>query len=141
MKRLLTAIKTTLQGTIPEVKPRDVFITEDIHLIRNAGSYPAIALKDGGQSFRPLLGDQEDEELMVTIAVFVQLLKPESGIMGEAGRPGVLDLTDKIVASLRDESFAGMMSQAFPLSAGPSELLATENLALIMVPVTMRYER
>jgi hypothetical protein len=77
----------------------------------------------------------------VTLAVYVQLLKPEAGVMGEAGRKGVLELTEDIIALLRDETFDGMMSQAYPVSAGPSELLADDNLVLLMSPLTMQYTR
>ena len=141
MKELILAIQSVLQEKMPFVKPHDVYVTEDVHLIRNAGGYPAIGIKDGSQSFTSLAGDQEDETLSVTIAVYVQLLKQEAGIMGDAGRKGVLDMSQSVVDALRDTTFDGLMSQATPITVGASEFLADETLALVMKTISMQYVR
>jgi len=143
VKDLLLAIKAELQSTVTAVLARDVYITEDIHLIRNAGGYPALALKDGGTDFALESSINETDTLTVTIAVYVKLLKDEAGIIGDsaANQPGVLDLAGEVIAALRDNTLGGVVDLALPVSVGESVTLAIDNLAVQMAPVTMRFER
>lgn len=141
MKALILAVQSALRDALPYIKTRDIYVTEDIHLIRNAGGYPAIAIKDGGRDITPLAGDQDEEILSLTLAVSVQLLKPEAGIMGDNANPGALEIADDCINILRDNTLGGIVDTAAPVSVAPSELLLTDNLALVMVAVTMRYER
>lgn len=141
MEELLAAIKPALQDGMASIKSRDVFITEDIRLIRSTGGYPAIGIKDGATLITTLASDQEELEQTVTLACYVQLFKPEAGIMGDINQKGVLRLAKDIKGLLKNNPLGGLVESALPVSIGPSELLTTENLAITMVTVTMRYTR
>ncbi|MDO9069324.1 MAG: hypothetical protein Q7W05_12805 [Deltaproteobacteria bacterium] len=141
MKDLLAAIKAALQEGLPAIKNRDIYITEDIRLIRSTGGYPAIGIKDGNTNITTLASDQEELEMTVTLAAYVQLFKPEAGIMGDNSQKGVLEVAKDIKALLKNNNLGGLVESALPVSIGASELLSTETLAITMVTVTMRYTR
>lgn len=143
MKEIMAAVKAALQTGLPYIKSRDVYITEDIRLIRAAGSYPAIGIKDGQTGFATDASDQEEAEMDVTLAAYVQLFKPEVGIMGDAatGAKGVLDVAKDIRLLLRNNDLTGLVTSALPVSQGASELLTDGNLVIMMVPVVMQYTR
>jgi len=143
MKTLLLAIKAELQSKVTAVLARDVYITEDIHLIRNAGGNHALGIKDGGTDFALETSINETDTLTVTIAVYVRLIKDEAGIIGDSAtnQPGVLDLASEVIAALKDNTLGGVVDLALPVSVGESVTLATDKLAVQMAPVTMRFER
>lgn len=142
MKELITATRTTIRTGLSYVRDRDVFVTEDIRLVRNVGGYPAIGIKDGGIAFGYEAGDQGDETLQLSFSLQVKLEKPEASIMGDesTSSKGVLDLAEDLIELLKDNVPAGFDS-ALPVSQGESELLETDNLFIIMLPVVMRFER
>lgn len=143
MKTALSRIKSALQLGLPYIKARDIYVTEDIRLIRAAGGYPAIGIKDGPVGYLIDPGDQDEVTMEVTAAAYVQLLKPEAGIMGDeaVGAKGVLAVAEDIIATLRNNDLNGWVASALPESRGASELLSDGQLVITMVPVVMRYTR
>ena len=53
---------------------------------------------------------------------------------------GVLDMAADLIALLRDKPPAGF-DLALPVSIGESEILDTDKLQIVMLPVTMKFER
>lgn len=141
MKAEIDAIKAVLQAGLSFVKKRDIYVTEDVHLIRATGGYPAIGIKDGTTTFDIEAGDQEEVVQTVTLAAYVQLFKPEAGIMGDGIQKGVLDLAMDIVGLLRNNDLGGLAVSALPVSIGASELLTDGSLVIMMAPVVMQYTR
>jgi hypothetical protein len=144
MLATIQAVKTALQAgsTLVYVKDKDVYITEDIRLIRASGEYPAIGIKDGGTGYDFQSGDQEENSLELTIACYVQLLRPELAIIGTPdGKPGVLKMVADLVDLLKDNTLGGTVTQLLPVRAGASELLPEQNRAIQMLPVTFRITR
>jgi hypothetical protein len=141
MKAELLASKTALQTALAYVKNRDIYITEDIRLIRSTGEYPAIGIKDGSTSFATLAGDQDDENFSITFAVYVQLFKPEAGVMGSGVKKGVLDIAKDVIDTLRNNDLGDLVESALPSAQGESQIINDDNLAILMVPVTMQYTR
>lgn len=141
MKTEILAAKTALQAALGYIKNRDIYVTEDIRLIRNSGGYPAIGIKDGATSFSTLSSDQDEDTFSITYAVYVQLIKPEAGVMGDGNKKGVLDVAKDVINTLRNNNLGGLVDTALPSSQGGSEILADGNLAILMVPVTMQYTR
>lgn len=141
MLAAIQAVKTAMQAstTLAYVKDKDVYITEDIRLIRSAGEYPAFGIKDGGTVFDFQPGDQEEDTLEVIIACYVQLLRPEQAIIGTPdGKPGVLKMAEDLVSLLKDNTLGGVVTQLLPLRAGASEILPEQNRAIQMLPVSFR---
>lgn len=141
MKTLLTNCKARLRAQIAYIRSSDIYITEDIRLIRNSGSYPAIGLKDGGVQFAALAGDQDEDTLQLTAAAYVSLQQQEAMLIGAAGQHGVLDVAEDIIAALKDYTFAGSYDTALPLTQGESEILGEDGQAIMMVPVVMQFTR
>lgn len=141
MKELISASQTALRSALAYIKDRDIYVTEDIRLIRNSGSYPAIGIKDGSTGFATYAGDQDDETLSITFVAYVKLSLPEEGVMGNTNRKGVLEIAADIVNTLRNNRFGGLVESALPASQAGSEILNVGNLAILMVPVTMQYTR
>ena len=129
MKSLIIATRTSLRAGIAYVKDRDVFVTEDLRLVRNMGTYPAIGIKDGGITFGAEAGTQDDESLQLSFSLQVKLEKQEAAIMGDTSTSsvGVLDMAADLIA--------------LPVSIGESEILDTDKLQIVMLPVTMKFER
>lgn len=142
MKALLTAIKSKLQAEISYVKDRDVYVTEDLRLVRSSGGYPALALKDDGISFLVEAGDQVGETLTVKIGCYVKLHKPEAAVMGDdpAGEKGLLDIAGDVITST-DSTLGGIVDLSEPVGINGSEMLFDERKGLQFLPVTMRYSR
>jgi len=142
MKSLIIATRTSLRAGIAYVKDRDVFVTEDLRLVRNMGTYPAIGIKDGGITFGAEAGTQDDESLQLSFSLQVKLEKQEAAIMGDTSTSsvGVLDMAADLIALLRDKPPAGF-DLALPVSIGESEILDTDKLQIVMLPVTMKFER
>ncbi|MHB1350114.1 MAG: hypothetical protein ACYCYR_09600 [Desulfobulbaceae bacterium] len=141
MLATIQAIKAALQAsaTLAYVKDKDVYITEDIRMIRASGEYPAFGIKDGGTVYDFQSGDQEEDSLELTIACYVQLLRPEQAIIGTPdGKPGVLKMAEDLVALLKDNTLGGTVTQLLPLRAGASEILPEQNRAIQMLPVPFR---
>ncbi len=141
MKDLILASKRALQSKIGYIKRRDIYVTEDIRLVRNMGEYPAIGIKDGSTGFATLAGDQDEETLSIIFIAYVQLYKPEEGVMGSRTEKGVLDVADDIVKTLRNNELGDLVDSALPSSQAGSEILSDGNRAILMVPVVMQYTR
>ncbi|MFA5719055.1 MAG: hypothetical protein WC952_15205 [Desulfobulbaceae bacterium] len=142
MEALLDAIKTKLQGSLEYVRDVDVYITEDLGMIRASGGYPAVGIKDGGTDYTVEAGDQRGEELTVQIGCYVKLHKPEASIMGDesANEPGLLKMAKDIIAAL-DDTFSGLVDLAEPVSVGESAVMFDERRTLQTLTVTMRFYR
>ncbi|MBU0665350.1 MAG: hypothetical protein KJ990_12515 [Proteobacteria bacterium] len=141
MKAEISAIKAVLQAGLSGIKSRDIYVTEDIRLIRATGGYPAIGIKDGTTNFDTEVSDQVEVVQTVTLAVYVQLFKPEAGIMGDTIQKGVLELAADIIVLLRNNDLGGLADSSLPLSIGASELLTDGNLVIQMAPVVMQYTK
>ena len=143
MKELLKAAKAKLQADISYVKDRDVYVTENIRLVRASGDYPALGLKDGGTSFKVESGDQTGEILTVQFCCYVKLYKLESAIMGDdsANEKGLLDMAKAVIVAM-DSTFDGIVDLSEPVTISGSDTLITERKkGLQYLTVTMRYTR
>lgn len=143
MKDLLSAIKTALRAATTYVRDRDIYITEDVRLIRSAGGYPAIGIKDNGSTYTVETSDQEKETMGVVIACYTQLDKPEAAIMGDpaTGAKGLLDLAADILLAL-DTTFSGQVDMSDTSGgASPSELIIDERHAIQMLTLNIEYIR
>ncbi len=142
MKALLNAAKSKLRTDIAYVKDRDVYVTEDLRMVRASGDYPAIGLKDGGTSFMVESGDQVGETLSVQIGCYVKLYKAEAAVMGDdsAGENGLLEIAADI-KTVMDGTFNGTVDLAEPVGISASEILFDERKGLQFLYVTMRYTR
>jgi hypothetical protein len=143
MKDLLNAIKTQLQTDLTYVRDSDIYITEDLRLVPDSVSFPAVGLKDGAIFYAIETQNQEEDTLEVIIAAYVELRKPEASIMGDVAtdKKGVLDIIADVIAALSGETLSGQADVAVPVSETPSELLADEDTAIQMKTITMRYSR
>ena len=139
MKQLLTDCKKALRDTLAYIRNSDVYVTEDIRLVRNAGAYPAIGIKDGGIRYGAEASDQGDETYSVTFAAYVNLTRQEAGIMGAAGQTGVLDFASDIIACIQDEDFSGRFDAVLVVSHGESEVIGDESRALNMLPIKFEF--
>lgn len=142
MKALLIAAKNKLQIDIDYIKNRDVYVTENIRIIRESGGYPAIGLKDGSTGFVVESGDQIEKSLTIQAVCYVKLYKPEAALMGDysTDEKGLLDIADNVIAAL-DTTFDGAFDTVTPVSIGESELLIDEGQAIQMLPITLRYTK
>ncbi len=141
MKTIITKIKARLQDQITYVRDNDIYITEDDRLLRNKGDYPAIGIKDGPVQYALKAVDTDDVTYSVNVSAYVRLYKQEAGIIGDASasRKGVLDITEDIVAALKDYLLDGAVDLAMPESETGSELMIDEKTAIIKKTVTMSY--
>jgi hypothetical protein len=142
MKALLAAAKTKLQTDLDYIRPGDVYVTEDLRMIRNYGGYPAVALKDGGTTLATETADQGEDILTVKFAAYVKLHKPETSIVGDASasEKGLLDIAADIIAAM-DDTFSALVDLAEAVSIGETEPVYNEAQVLQMITVTMRYTR
>lgn len=139
MKQLLNDSKALLRSAIPYVRASDVYVTEDIRMVRNSGSYPAIGLKDGGISYGTEASDQGDTTIRLTAVAYVHLTRQEAGIMGAAGSKGVLDVAKDIAAALGDETFSERFDTVRLTDQGGSEVLLLDDKAISMVPLSFEF--
>jgi hypothetical protein len=140
MKQLLTDCKKALRDTLAYIRNSDIYITEDIRMVRNAGAYPAIGIKDGGFRYGVETSDQGDVTYSVTFAAYVSLTRQEAGIMGVAGQKGVLDLATEIIACITGEAFNGRFDAVRVISCGESEVIGDETRALNMLPIKFEFD-
>lgn len=143
MKELLAAVKQALQtGLAARLRPQDVYITPALELIPNGVKAPAVGIKDGPVRRSELASGMLDVDLTVEVALFAQVLKPESSVMGDpaTGQPGVLDLAAEVHAIL-DENTLGIagMLDAFSPSESGSETVGTEAEMFQRKIITYRY--
>jgi len=141
MKTLLKNCKHLLRTEINDIRSTDIYITEDIRLIRKNGSYPAIGIKDGGIDFAAQATDQDDDSLQVTIVAYVSLQRQEAMIIGTSRYKGVLEIAEEIITALTDQHFNDQYDSALPLSQGQSEIITDGTTAILMVPVVMQFTR
>lgn len=144
MLDVITAIQAAIQAssTFSHVKDNDVYITEDIRLIRAGGSYPAIALKDNGTAYAIETASQQEDTMEVIACVYVQLFKQGQAIVGTPdGKPGVLQMAQDLVNFLNNNKLGGIVETAMPLRAGASEIVPQENRAIQLLPITIKYTR
>lgn len=146
MKSLLAAIKLELQNaaTLSFVRDSDIFITEHENFLLPSIRFPAIAIKDGPIVYKVATKSQENDTLLVKIIMYVQLQKPEAGIMGDAATSakGVLEVAALVRDLLKSNRLSGLVDSAWPESETESEILALDEVeAVQMKIITMRYER
>ncbi len=141
MLTLLKDTKTRLRSSISYIRNNDIYITEDIRLVRKSGNYPAIGIKDGGIQFSSLVSVQDDDTLQLTIVAYVSLQKQEAMIIGTSTYKGVLEVATDIITHLSDHTFNDRFETALPLSLGESEILVEDGKAIMMVPVVMQFVR
>lgn len=142
MKQLLNDVKAAAQASanLAKVKDRDVYITEDLDLVRNHGDYPAIGIKDGGQVFTVLTGTEIDARMTVKLGCYVDLTAQEAGLMGNSRKPGVLDLAKAVVAMLGDTDWAARYEAVTVTDIGESRVLVTDDRALLLAVVSVIFE-
>lgn len=143
MKEAIAASKKALReaAVLSYIKDRDIYVTENIRMIRNTGEYPAIGIKDGGIGFATYSSDQDDEEFTITFVAYVQLFKPEEGVMGSVNNKGALDIAKDIISILHSNDLGGLVETALPLTQGASEMIGDDEQVILMVPVTIKYTR
>ena len=144
MKNLLTAIKTQLQADLIYVRDSDIFVTEDEILVPEAVRFPAVGLKDGPVSWSVISqGPSKEQTLTVTVIAYVEIIKPEVSIMGDAasGKKGVLEIIDDVRSSLDENTLSGQASNAEVVSESASELLGDEETMIQKKSISFKYER
>lgn len=146
MKNLMAAIKSALQSaaTLSFVRDSDIFITEHENFLPAQLRFPAIAIKDGPISYKVGTQSQENDTLFVKIIAYVQLQKPEAGIMGDTttSTKGVLEVMDIIRTLLKNNRLSNQVDSAWPESETESEILALDEAEAVQMKIlTMRYER
>jgi len=140
LKALLTAIKSELPNNLAWVRAGDVYITPDVDFIPPGTRYPCIGIKDGTIRRRELPGNMLEVTLTVTLAVYVQLLKPEASIMGDGNKPGVLDAAADIHGVL-DENLLNItdMQKAFSPNEDDSQMASDDKRLLQSKLITYHY--
>lgn len=144
MLDLIKATKAALQAsaTLGYTRDNDIFITENIRLVRAAGEYPAIGIKDDGTGFSFMASNQEEDTLGLVVVVYAKLLKPEQAVTGGVlGQPGVLEMAQDVVTVLKDNTLGGQVETALPVKAGASEILVSKKLSIQMLPIHFKYTR
>lgn len=143
MDALITAALAKLKTDITYVRDVDIYVTEDLELIRMAGGYPAIALKDGGTTLATETANQGEDVLTLKAGIYTKLHKPGAAIMGDAsaGEKGLLVMAKEVLVAL-DSTFSGVADLSEQVSIGESRALPIdETRALQMIDVTLRYSR
>lgn len=139
MKQLLRACQQALRSGLAYIRPTDIYITEDVRLIRRAGSYPAIGLKDGGIKYGEETSAQDDQTYGLTAAVYVLLTRQEAALMGAVDQKGALDVAAEATAILRPATF-GRFDVVRVLSQGESEILVSDGQAILLLLVRLEYD-
>ena len=142
MKKLLKAIQDQLKTDLTYVRDSDIYVTPHLNFIPASAKPPCVGIKDGGITRTELPGGMWEVVCTVSLVTYVQLLKDEASIMGDAsaGKKGVLDIVDDIHSSL-DENLLGItgMIEAFSPSETESEMFGDEKEGLQRKTVTYRY--
>ena len=127
MIEILRAIKTEL-WKLTEVRDRDVFITPHIGFIPQGTKRPCIGIKDGKVEREYLPGKKVDILFTVRLALFCDLGKKESFILGAPGAQGILALRDECVLRL-DGNFLNItgMQRVRVIEDPESELFLVKN--------------
>jgi hypothetical protein len=143
MEALIAAALVKLKTDITYVRDVDIYVTEDLELIRMSGGYPAIALKDGGTVLATETANQGEDVLTLRAGIYTKLHKPGAAIMGDssASEKGLLVMAKEVLAAL-DDTFTGVADLSEQVSIGESKPLPIdETRALQMIDVTLRYTR
>ena len=143
MKELLSAIKAQLQTDLTYVRDSDIFIAEDDDLVPQSVRFPAVGIKDGPVQATELASDMMEYTLTVRIIPYVQLVKPEAAVMGDASTSskGILEMEEDIHQSL-DENLLGidgMQSAVGDPNRPESELFGDEEEMVLRKKITYRY--
>lgn len=140
MKQLLTDSKAALQAALSYVRNSDVYVTEDIRLVRSSGSYPAVGLKDGGIVYGTEASDQGDDTYSLIVCAYVELTRQEAGIMGAAGQKGVLDVAKDMVTTMKAAALSGRFDARRVTAQDGSEVIPLDGRAVTMVAVHMEFD-
>ena len=142
MKELLLAIQAQLRTDLTYVRSGDIYITPHLNYIPSHVRAPCIGIKDGGITRREELFGMWELTMAISIVVYVQLLKDEASIIGDAAadQKGVLDIIDDINASL-DENLLDIdgMQAAYSPSEGASEMFGNEEAGLQSKVINFEY--
>lgn len=145
MKTLLTAIKARLQTDLTYIRDGDIFITPNLNIVPAGSRPPCIGLKDGPIRRVELAGSMMGYIMSVKIAIFVQLLKPEAAIIGDAAtsKKGVLEITDDVHESLDENllSISGMQSAVAAPNEPESDYFGDEKDGISRKILTYEYEK
>ena len=143
MKELLTAIKAQLQTDLTYVRDSDIFITEDDDLVPQSVRFPAVGIKDGPVQATELASDMMKYIMSVRIIPYVQLVKPEAAVMGDASTSskGILEMEEDIHQSLdeNDLDIDGMQEAVGDPNRPESELFGDEEEMVLRKKITYRY--
>ncbi|MDZ7831631.1 MAG: hypothetical protein U5L07_07750 [Desulfobacterales bacterium] len=140
MEDLINAIITELQGTLTTVRASAIWAAESLNpiIIPEFVTFPAVAVKDGRETFAPGYQDGEEIERYVDVAALVQVWKEGEAIVGA---DGVLRLYAAIRSALNDNTLSlSGYTLAVAESAGASKTIFTETDMAQMKVLTLRYE-
>ena len=142
MDEILTAIKTALQSAIAAVPDGDIIVVPSIDYIPNGTSLPCITIKDGGITNRALMGGCVEQEMVVYVSPWVEMVNDETSLTGATSVVGLLDLIDDIESALNNNllDITGLQS-AWCESSAPSELFGDDREALQRKTITVTYEK
>jgi hypothetical protein len=124
------------------VRDNDVFVTEDENIVPAKTKFPAVGIKDGPVTRQRLPGNSLIITLNVRLIIWVQLMKGQATILGNAatGDKGVLEIEEDIHTALDGNllSISGMQD-AFAVPDTGSELAGDEQDALQRKVVEYEY--
>lgn len=144
MKTLMTSIQTALRASagLSYLRKDDAYISPTVNympdLIRSVG----IGIVPGPQGRVEKLGGRMDVTRTVRIAVFVNLLKPDSAVIGIGSNKGLLDVCDDIDAVL-NANFLGLpaIESAFCRSISEPVVFGSEaERGRMIVRIVMDYQ-
>jgi hypothetical protein len=140
MLELIKAARTQIRSQIAYVQDANVFVAENLIMIPDGLNFPAIGIKDGDVDHSVAFQDGEEQVLNLTVAVYVQNMKPEENIIGEHG---VLAMIDDIITALNDNDLdiPGITLAVAKKQAGSKTLFNDRAEMVQMKTVSFRYER
>jgi hypothetical protein len=144
MKALLIAIQTALKGGLSYVRDDDIFITPHENYIPHAVRPTCVGLKDGPIKRIELAGGMMEYIMDVQVVLWVDLLKEEASIIGDAaaGEKGVLEVGDDVHVLLDENllGITGMIAAYSPAETG-SELFGDDSKTMQRKIITYRYTK
>ena len=109
MKEIISGIKAALQASnaLPYLRAGDVWISPTVNYMPETVRMIGAGICPGPETRIEKLGGLLGVDLVVHVALFVSLMKPEAVVLGDAANPGTTDITAAIDSALHD-NFLGI---------------------------------
>ena len=145
MKSILSAIKSTLQGStyLDYVADAGIVIETDDNFLPAHPVLPMITIKDGGITReRDSNSSHFFTEYKVNINLWQTLYEDDKSIIGSGSTYGVLDLQEDVDTILHENTLAisGMLD-VYCKEESPSEVVELSDLALVRKTMVYTYQR